>query len=132
MTGRRVHGVERVKRHRGVRWNRSRDAIIDAGPSSARRRRGGVDQLLTPVVDVPALDDLGEERLHDRRESLGVGIGEDVQGRPVRQRPDHVLRDGGRRLGQCLRASIASPARRRLSVRVCPQKTVLERVVRDR
>ena len=40
--------------------------------------------LLTLVVDVPALDDLGEERPHDRRELLGVGIGEDVQGRPVR------------------------------------------------
>ena len=56
--------------------------------------------LLTLVVDVPALDDLGEERPHDRRELLGVGIGEDVQGRPVRQRPDHLLRDGERRRGQ--------------------------------
>ena len=54
--------------------------------------------LFALVVDVPALDDLGEEGPHDRRELLGVGIGEDVQGRPVRQRPDHVLRDGGRRL----------------------------------
>ena len=55
---------------------------------------------LTLVVDVPALDDLGEEGPHDRRELLGVGVGEDVQGRPVRQRPDHFLRNGGRRLGE--------------------------------
>ena len=59
-----------------------------------------VDCYLPLVVDVPALDDLGEEGPHDRRELLGVGVGEDVQGRPVRQRPDHVLRDGGRRRGQ--------------------------------
>ena len=50
-----------------------------------------VDCYLPLVVDVPALDDLGEERPHDRRELLGVGVGEDVQGRPVRQRPDHRL-----------------------------------------
>ena len=56
--------------------------------------------LLPPVVDVPALDDLGEEGPHDRRELLGVGVGEDVQARPVRQRPDHLLRDGVRLLGQ--------------------------------
>ena len=46
-------------------------------------RRFCLVDLFALVVDVPALDDLGEEGLHDRRESLGVGIGEDVQGRPV-------------------------------------------------
>ena len=79
---RRTIGARRRRPYHRQSARRPSRAVI--GVASGRRGGSGaeevlfniVDCYLPLVVDVPALDDLDEERPHDRRGLLGVGIGE--------------------------------------------------------
>ena len=74
-----------------------------AGPSKARmldvKRQAWRGKTWYGKERARALSDrtAALEEEHEERRHRVTAV--DVQGRPVRQRPDHFLRDGGRRLG---------------------------------